>query len=161
MPARTGNWNNLLQQSGSLFTQGGAVPDDLQRLQLAFAYHMIEQVIGSDADLDGEEGAYLSEVFPRELLARLGFVDATGARTESFDEARDEALVELPERLTVGEKLGLVELLVGAAAADGLLTAQEVDAVSAAARMLGVGDAAWSEHLDGLLSGGGIRRDPD
>lgn len=134
------------------------MPDDLQRLQLAFAYHMIEQVIGSDAALDGEEAAYLAEVFPLELLARLGFVDGSGARTAAFDEARDLALVELPDRLTLGEKLGLVELLVGAAAADGLLTAQEVDALSAAARMLGVGDAAWAEHLDGLLRGGGVVR---
>ena len=137
------------------------MPDDLQRLQLAFAYHMIEQVIGSDADLHGEEVAYLSDVFPRELLARLDFVDEAGTRTAAFDEARDLALVELPERLTLGEKLGLIELLVGACAADGLLTAQEVDALSATARMLGVGDAAWSEHLDELLEGGGIRRDPD
>lgn len=135
------------------------MPDDLQRLQLAFAYHMIEQVIGSDADLHGEEVAYLSDVFPRELLARLHFLDEAGSRTAAFDEARDLALVELPERLTAGEKLGLVELLVGAAAADGVLTAEEVDALSAAARMLGLDDAAWSEHLDGLLGGGRIRRE--
>ena len=137
------------------------MPDDLQRLQLAFAYHMIEQVIGSDADLDGEETAYLSEVFPPELLTRLGFLDGTGERTSDFDEARDLALVELPERLTLGEKLGLIELLVGAAAADGLLTAQEVDALSATARMLGVSDAAWAEHLDSLFTVGGIRREDD
>ena len=134
------------------------MPDDLQRLQLAFAYHMIEQVIGSDAELDGEESAYLAEVFPRALLARLGFVDAHGERTPAFDEAREVALLELPDRLTLGEKLGLVELLVGAAAADGLLTAPEVDALSAAARMLGVSDAAWAEHHDALLRGGGVVR---
>jgi hypothetical protein len=158
MPAPGADWNILLQRFFGSLWGGGDMPDDLQRLQLAFAYHMIEQVIGSDADFDEEEVGYLAEVFPPEMLVRLGFLDGSGARTAAFEDARDLALIELPERLTLGEKLGLIELLVGAAAADGLLTAGEVDALSATARMLGVSDAAWADHLDGLLSVGGIRR---
>jgi hypothetical protein len=158
MPAAARQWNILLQRFFGTLTRGGSLPDDLQRLQLAFAYHMIEQVIGSDAELDAEELTYLAEVFPPDLLIRLEFLDGAGARTAAFDEARDLALVELPERLTLGEKLALVELLVGAAASDGVLTAQEVDALSAAARMLAVPDVAWEGHLDALLSAGGIRR---
>ena len=133
--------------------------EDLLRLQLAFAYHMIEQVIGSDAETEREELRYLAEVFPPELLRDLGYEDADGARTEAFREARDLSLVELPERLTDGEKLGLLDLLVGASAADGVLTAEEADALGAAARILGIPDATWREHLAALLGSGRVRRD--
>lgn len=131
---------------------------ELMRLQLAFAYHMIEEVIRSDADLEGAETDYLAEVFPRTLLRDLGFEDAQGRRTEAFAEARDLALVVLPERLTDGEKLGLLDLLVGASAADGVLTAEEADALAAGARMLGVPESSVVERIDALLGSGGVRR---
>lgn len=135
------------------------MPDDLQRLQLAFAYHMIREVVGADAELVQEELDYLDAVFPKALLRKLGFIDGSDQLTPAFEEARDAALYELPDRLTLGEKLGLVELLVGASAADGLLTAEEVDALAASAGMLGVPTEAWSDHLEQLLKQGGVRRD--
>ena len=131
----------------------------LEALQLAFAYHMVEQIIGSDEDLDPTELRYLDEVFPPSLMREHGFVDPDGYTTAAFEEARDVALLELPARLTPGEKLALVEILVGAAAADGVLAAEEVDVLHGAARMLGLDDRAWGEHLQGLIASGRVHRD--
>jgi uncharacterized tellurite resistance protein B-like protein len=135
------------------------VSQELKFLQLAFTYHMVEQIIGSDEDLDPHELRYLDQVFPPALMREHGLLDAHGHHTPAFDEARNLALLELPSRLTRGEKLALIEVLVGAAAADGVLAAEEVDALHGAARMLGLDDQAWAEHLQQLIASGRVQRD--
>lgn len=132
---------------------------DTEVLKLAFAYHMILQAIGSDAQVDADELEWLKRTFPPELMSRHGLLDASGRPTATFEEARDLALVELPERLTPGEKLVLVELLVEACAADGVLAAEEVDVLAAAASMLGLQDDAWMTQLQEQLASGRLRRD--
>ncbi|MBX2802685.1 MAG: TerB family tellurite resistance protein [Myxococcales bacterium] len=132
---------------------------NLNELQLAFAYGHMLDVIGSDTVVDPSELSFLRGTFPDELLRTCGFLDPEGRFTQRFVQAREEAGRSLPSRLTQGQKLALVELLVGAAASDGVLAAEEADALHAAARSLGLGDEAWQSHFDQLVASGRVRRD--
>jgi uncharacterized tellurite resistance protein B-like protein len=131
---------------------------DLQHQKLAWTLHMVRQIIGADAHVDPTELEFLRDRFPVELLTDCGFGDPNDPSTR-YLEARDTAQVELADRLPLGEKLQLLEILVDAAAADGVLQAEEADALHAAAHMLGVDDSAWREHLEQLLASGSITRD--
>ncbi len=133
--------------------------DPIHRLQLAFTLHMAHQILGSDTQITSDEGRWFYGRFPHDMLRALGFVDADGGLNDAWEEARDEALVVLPESLHEGDKLLIMEDLVGAAAADGVLCAEETDALAHAARILGVSDGAWADHLERLLAAGALRRD--
>ncbi|HHO50716.1 MAG TPA: hypothetical protein ENK18_07525 [Deltaproteobacteria bacterium] len=131
---------------------------NLNALQLAFAYDMIQRIIGSDTVVDSVELSFLDDTFPPDLLRTCGFIDARGRLTEAFTEARAEALEALPAGLTQGQKLALLDLLIEAAASDGVLAAEEADLLSEAAALLSLSDLAWREHLTSLLATGKIRR---
>ncbi len=133
---------------------------ELHRLQVAFAYHMARQVLEVDDEFLAREQSFLDQAFSPRLMRDLGFFDAENRPTAALAETAELALIELPERLTLGEKLSTMEQLVEASAADGVLRAEEVDALAAAARMLGVPDQAWQEHVGALLSSGRLSRDP-
>jgi hypothetical protein len=135
------------------------VAHDIRLLQLAFTIHMAEQILGSDLDVVDEEAAWLHATFPPEMLRQTGLLGVDGHRTAAYEEARDVALLELPDALSEGEKLAVMEVLVGAAAADGLLAAEEANALAHAARLLGVGDREWASHLEQLIAAGQLRRD--
>lgn len=132
---------------------------DVKSLLLAFTYHLTRQIVGADEQVGAAEHDFLARTFPADAMTALGLLDTAGHCTPAFDAMRDEALRVLPQRLTPGEKLALVEVLVGAAAADGVLAAEEADALHGAARLLGVDDDAWASHLDGLIAGGRVVRD--
>ncbi len=132
---------------------------DLQLQKLAFTTHMVQQVIRADARVDPTELEFMHHTFPNQLLQRCGFVGDDGEMTPRYVEARDSALLELPDRLTQGEKLALIEVLVEASAADGEIGAEEVDVLHAAARMLHLADGAWADHLQALVDSGRVRRD--
>jgi uncharacterized tellurite resistance protein B-like protein len=135
------------------------MPDDVRRLQVAFTYHLLLEVVGSDGHVDGAELDYLQRIFPIDDLEAFGFVDGDGRLTDAFEEARDLALIELPDRLTLGEKLGVVEIVAEATAADGVLTPEEADTLAAVARILGIPAGEWHTHLDGMFVSGRLRRD--
>lgn len=132
---------------------------DLTRLKLAFTLHMVEQIFGADAEVVASERAFLHDTFPPDLLATCGFRDASGQPTAAYEEARDSALFELPDRLTPGEKMQVLEVLVDATAADGVLNAEETLALAHAATLLGLPDVAWQEHMQELEAAGRVRRD--
>lgn len=133
--------------------------DDLLRLQLAFTLHMADQILGSDAHIDDAERSWLHDRFPAAMLRETGFVDADGNLTGAYEEARDEALVALPEELPASGKWQIMEDLVNAAAADGILAAEEAQAIAHAALLLGVSDDDWSQHLAELEAAGTLKRD--
>jgi uncharacterized tellurite resistance protein B-like protein len=132
---------------------------DLEQLQLAFAFHMVRELAGADAQLDQTELDWIRTTFPVAKLKAAGLVDVTGRATPLFDELRHRALSELPERLVPEQKLELIELIAKASAADGVLAAEEADAIAAVARILGVPDDQWLGFLEGLLQSGLVQRD--
>jgi len=118
-----------------------------EALKLAFSYHALEQIIGADGVLEPEEIAFLKGTFSDELMTEAGFFDAAGSRTPRYEQALEEALLELPDRLTLGEKLCLVELFVEATVADGVFRPVESQVLQQAAMTLGVTTDEWSMHL--------------
>jgi uncharacterized tellurite resistance protein B-like protein len=118
-----------------------------EALKLAFSYHALEQIIAADGVLEPGEIAFLQATFSDELMREAGYFDANGERLPRYAAALEEALVELPDRLTLGEKLCLIEIFAEATVADGVLKAVEADVLSAAAEMLGVTTDEWTAHL--------------
>jgi uncharacterized tellurite resistance protein B-like protein len=129
----------------------------LEDLLLAFSFHMARQIVAADEATESAELTWLAERFPSALLRGAGFLDDAGADTDRFVELRERALVELPERLTLGEKLAVVEGLLEAIAADGLLKPEELDAIRSVADMLGVDAADWRPLLGDLFGTGRVR----
>lgn len=134
--------------------------DDHRRLQLAFAYHMARQIVTADQEFLAREQTFLDDQFPPDLMRALGFFDANHQPTPVLAETANEAISLLPDLLTLGEKLSVMEQLVQASAADGLLAPEEVDALAAAAAMLEIPDATWQDHVESLLKSGSLARDP-
>ncbi len=133
--------------------------DDLLPLQLAFTLHMADQILGADAEIADSERSWLHDRFPPEMLVATGFLDDHGNLTAAYEEARDEALVTLPEELPASGKWQIMEDLVHAAAADGVLAATEADALGHAAQLLGVSDADWAQHIEELFAAGTLKRE--
>ena len=85
------------------------MPDaHLLRLQLAFTLHMADQILGADSEIADEERTWLHERFPPEMLTSTGFLDERGHLSHAYEEARDEALVVLPDELLdrIGRPVG-------------------------------------------------------
>jgi len=120
---------------------------DTEALKLAFSYHALEQIIAADGVLEPEELAFLEQTFPSELMKESGYMDDAGDKTPLYSHALDEALIELPDRLTLGEKLCIVEIFVDATIADGVFRHSESEVLQQAAIMLGVTTDEWSQHL--------------
>lgn len=120
---------------------------DLLQLKLAFAYHVVQQIVGADDHLAKGELRFLATRFPSDLLRRCGFIGVEGAFTESYHRATGEALMELPERLNETEKYALVDLLLEACLADDELQLAEAKILVHAARLLGLSSEALDRHL--------------
>ena len=120
---------------------------DLLQLKLAFAYHIVQRIIGADEKLARGEIRFLEQRFPTALLTRAGFLAPDGTFTEVFQRATSEALIALPVRLNKEEKLGLVDLLFEATLADDEFHVAEGKVLVHAARLLDLSSAELDAHL--------------
>jgi uncharacterized tellurite resistance protein B-like protein len=120
---------------------------DLLQLKLAFAYHIVQRIVGADEKLARGEIRFLEQRFPAALMRRAGFLSETGTFTEAFERATSEALVDLPVRLNADEKLSLLDLLFEATLADDEFHASEAKVLVHAARLLGVSGEVLDAHL--------------
>ena len=118
---------------------------DLERLELAFAYHLADQVVGADGHVAPQEAAFLEERFGAGRLRAYGFVDEAGAFTEGFRAAVDEALAVLPSELPEARKVALMELLRQASLADQEGHESEANVLIVAARLLGLDPRRWAD----------------
>ena len=71
---------------------------DVERLKLAFAWHLCQQVVDADGTVLPEERAFLESHFPREQLVAHGLADADGRWTEAFGPTVEEAFVPFLEQ---------------------------------------------------------------
>ena len=85
-----------------------------------------------------------------------GFVDAQGAYTDRWRDALGEALVELPVRLTVDERLSILETFYQAAIADDDFQYIEGNILVRAARLLGLKPEQFTARLEQLIGSGSI-----
>ncbi len=120
---------------------------DLLQLKLAFAYHVVQQIVGADDQVAKGELRFLQTRFPADELRRCGFIGVDGAFTDAYHRATGEALMELPERLNDTEKYQMVDLLLEACLADDELHASEAKVLVHAARLLGIPNDALDAHL--------------
>lgn len=132
--------------------------DDLERWKTAFAMFIAKLVVDADGIVDFGELKLLAQVFPDAHLAALGFLDEDGETTAAFKDAYLEAMRELPNRLSLDEKLELVTVFHRASMADGELLQAELLVMREAAEVLGIPLAVLSRHLEGLKSIATVRR---
>lgn len=131
----------------------------LDQLKLAFAWHVAQRIVGADGDVQSTESGWLASNFPTSTLASSGFVDGSGAPTDVFEQALDEALRVLPTELTLAARLQLLETFLDASLADDELHHTEGGVLLEAAAMLGVTPQQLDAHLDTLDEVGSVDLD--
>jgi hypothetical protein len=109
----------------------------LDQLKLAFSYHVVNQILGSDGEVVPAEAGFLARTYPPTLLEQSGFVGSDGRFTERWQHALGEALLELPT-LDTAERIAIVDVLFHAALADERFDVAEAGVVLRAARLLGL-----------------------
>ncbi|MEQ1505784.1 MAG: TerB family tellurite resistance protein [Myxococcota bacterium] len=125
-------------------------------LALAFQLHVADLVTSADLATTDNEQAAFDRNFPRETLLAAGFVDPDGARTPRLYDAAVEALATLPARLTVDQKLTLLDACWRIAVADRALRLGEGAVLLMAARLLGLSDAEFDGFLGGYPEAEGL-----
>jgi uncharacterized tellurite resistance protein B-like protein len=111
----------------------GEADRESERMRLAFAMHFTRRIVEADGVVREGEEEFVSNVFPTDLVNRLG-LDDDGVRAEYF-EAAGEAL---RNQLGHHDKLGLVGLFFSACYSDGSLDAREMRVLREAGEMLGL-----------------------
>lgn len=132
--------------------------DDLARWKTAFTMFIARLVVDADGIVDFGELKLLSQVFPDDELRALGFLDEHGGFTQAYKDAYLEAMRELPNRLTLPEKLELVGVFHRTSMADGELLQAELLVMREAAEVLGIPLPVLSRHLETLKSIATARR---
>ena len=51
---------------------------EFEHLRLAFAYHMVEQIVHADDAVEFKETGFMARLFPAEQLLKYGFISETG-----------------------------------------------------------------------------------
>lgn len=125
-------------------------------LKLAFTYHISNQILQSDGIMAPGETAFLRASFPEDLFAASGFVDAKGHYTPRWNDALGEALLELPVRLSVEQRLDLLETFYRAAISDGDGQYIEGNILVRAARLLGLKPSQFTARVERMFGTGSI-----
>ena len=128
-------------------------PTRIDRMRIAFAVRVARKIVDADGILDLTEIELLARTFPSALLRRAGFLDARDLLTPAVERAYRQALAELPQVLTLSEKLELVTLFHRTCDADGDIHPRELDVLREAAAMLAVPRPTLDTHLSTLWSG--------
>lgn len=121
--------------------------ESLFRMKYAFAYHIVHQVLGEAPKLSTEEQFFIDEQFPPSLLEVLR-IDNTEEREALFK----RACTELPQRMTVEERLELIGMFFAASSISGEILFQEFSILTVAAEFLEVPLDLMTRYIDQLLS---------
>lgn len=123
------------------------VPSRVDRLRIAFAVRIAQRITEADGVLDATEVDLLARCFPVPMLQRAGFLDSKRNLMPEVETEYRRALAELPQILTLAEKLELVTLFHRAAAVDGEMHAEERRVLEEGAAMLQLPHKTLLEHL--------------
>ncbi len=135
-----------------------AAEDHVERWKVAFAVFVARLIVDADGIVDFGELKLLAQAFPDDRLRSLGFLDDAGGYTRAYKQAYTEAIRELPDVLSLEDKLDLVTIFHRTCMADGELVQAELLVLREAAEALGVPLNVLSGHLDGLKSIRTVRR---
>ncbi len=111
----------------------GDAEREVERMRLAFALHFSRQIIEADGVVQDSEAEFMANVFPPELIERLGLTDDRAQR-EYLEASRDG----LQGRIGHHDKLGLIGLFFSACYSDGSLDAREMRVLKDAGEWLGL-----------------------
>ena len=111
----------------------GDAERETERMRLAFARHFSTRIVEADGVVRSDEKAFMDEMFPMDLIERLGLADA--AVQAEYLEA---ACANLAGRLGHHDKLALIGLFFSACFADGSLDAREMRVLKEAGDQLGL-----------------------
>lgn len=120
---------------------------NIDDLKLAFCVFICQKIFEADAYVDYQEFKLFGQIFPRQLLRSVAFVDDNDEFTDHYQRATADALAQLPNVLDESEKLELLTLLHGACMADGELASRELEELRRGADLLGIAPAEFTQHL--------------
>lgn len=120
----------------------------LDHLKLAFAWHIVRQIVGADGHLDPKEEKFLHRKFPEGALGAAGFVDDGGLPSDAFRAALGEAMIGLPETLDLEAKIDLLDTFMDATLADDEFHHEEGNLLVKASRLLGMSSSELNAWLD-------------
>lgn len=123
----------------------------LDELKLAFSWHMVNQIVGSDGTVAPAEAKFLSHTFPKSVLEHSGFVSSTGEFTQRWNDALGEALLRLPE-LSAADRGSVIATFFQAAVADDDFQRVEADVIRRAARLLGLNGEEYADLVEALVT---------
>lgn len=111
----------------------GPEEQESERLRLAFALGITQRILQADGVVDPQETEWATELFPPDLLGRLGLLDPA-IQAEYFEAARQV----LPSSLGHHDKLALIGLFFSACYSDGRVDAREMRVLKEAAEQIGL-----------------------
>jgi len=132
---------------------------DLEQLKLAFAYSIVEEIVGADEKVDEAERRYLAEVFPSITLESCGFLDDQGELNDDYRAAVAASLEVLANALPLAKKFELIDMFMGASLADGEFHHEEGNVMVWASRLLGISSSELDQHLESLADVGSVDLD--
>ncbi len=127
----------------------------LEQMKLALAYHMVVETIDADLEVNDAEERFLSRTFPADSLRKAGFVDNTGT-TVRFEQCLGQALITLPETMSLADRLAILTQVFQASLADEEFARQEGAVLVKASRLLAITPSQLDDHLDALESVGNV-----
>ena len=128
----------------------------IAQLKLAFTFHIVNQILESDDEVVPSEARFLERTFPKHVFENSGFIDANGRYTARWQDALGEALLELPVRLSVEERLGILETFYQAAISDDDFQYVEGKILERAAKLLALRPEQFTARMEALIGTGSI-----
>jgi uncharacterized tellurite resistance protein B-like protein len=123
-----------------------AVERELIRMKYAFAMQLSWQVIEADQRIMSEEVDYFDEWFPPELLQTLE-LDNPDERLTMYK----RAVEELPNRLSLEERLEIVGMLIGASVSDGYMEFRQFGVLEAASAALEIPQETFLSYFERIF----------
>jgi uncharacterized tellurite resistance protein B-like protein len=110
-----------------------AAEQEAERMRLAFTQRLVEEILEAGGPMSPERADFLENLFPRDLLARLGLT-----RREVADEYYVAARDVLPSTLGYHDKLALIGVFFSAACCDGAVGTREMRVLREGGELLGL-----------------------
>jgi uncharacterized tellurite resistance protein B-like protein len=130
----------------------------LAELELAFSWHIVDQILHSDGQVAPTEARFLASTFPPAVMEKSGFVEG-GKFTDRWNEALGEALLRLPT-LAVEDRVRILSTFFRAATADDEFLGVEAEVMRRAAKLLGLRDDEFNDALANLVTNEVTLEDP-
>jgi uncharacterized tellurite resistance protein B-like protein len=128
----------------------------MQHMKLALSYHMVRETIDADLQVTDAERRFLSGAFPKTSLLEAGFVDAKSATSLRYERCLGEALISIPETLSLEERLAILTQVFQASLADESFAREEGAFLVKASRLLAITTQQLNVHLDQMDAVGSV-----